>query len=51
VTIVKYNKYNQKLLSPPLPSKNKADQDDDQSDGRFAGLKTAKKSFKKRLPV
>ena len=40
VTVVKYNKYNEKLLSP------------EQNDGiAFSNLKVAKKAFKKRTTV
>ena len=36
VKVIKYNKYNQKLLSPPKP---------DDETGRIQGLKVAKKRF------
>ena len=45
VTIVSYNKYNQKLLSPPRL--NESD-DDDEEKQTYQGLKVAKKTFKKR---
>ena len=41
VTVINYNKYNQKLLSPPKP-------ENEEGHSRLQGLKVAKKQFKKR---
>ena len=46
VTVVSYNKYNQKLLSPPRL--NESDDDENEEKQTYQGLKVAKKTFKKR---